>query len=164
MGWRYSSTILDLGTRWRWVVNFTPLPLYPWGNSTRYPLDRRLGEPQSVWTLRNRKSFASTGNRLFGHPSRSLVAIPTELSRLPDWTYTACILLLIRCTAIARMVKVYFCCGTTYSFGRVYTKGAQHATRHAAQHATRHILQSSSTVVSVMFLSCLFGLFKIDGS
>jgi hypothetical protein len=27
--WRYSSTILDLGTRWRWVVSFTPLPLCP---------------------------------------------------------------------------------------------------------------------------------------
>jgi hypothetical protein len=29
--WRYSSTILDLGTRWRWVVSFMPWPLYPWG-------------------------------------------------------------------------------------------------------------------------------------
>jgi hypothetical protein len=27
--WRYSSTILDLGTRWRWVVSYTPRPLYP---------------------------------------------------------------------------------------------------------------------------------------
>jgi hypothetical protein len=27
--WRYSSTILDLGTRWRYVVSFTPRPLYP---------------------------------------------------------------------------------------------------------------------------------------
>jgi hypothetical protein len=27
--WRYSSTILDLGIRWRLVVNFTPQPLYP---------------------------------------------------------------------------------------------------------------------------------------
>jgi hypothetical protein len=26
--WRYGSTILDLGTRWRSVVSFTPLPLY----------------------------------------------------------------------------------------------------------------------------------------
>jgi hypothetical protein len=36
--WRYSSTILDLSTTWRWVVNFTPRPHYP-----RNPLDRRLG-------------------------------------------------------------------------------------------------------------------------
>jgi hypothetical protein len=27
--WRYSSTFLDLDTRWRWVVSFRPLPLYP---------------------------------------------------------------------------------------------------------------------------------------
>jgi hypothetical protein len=48
--WRYSSTFLDLGTRWRWVVSFTPLPLYPRGKSSRYPLDRRLGGPESVST------------------------------------------------------------------------------------------------------------------
>jgi hypothetical protein len=39
--WRYSSTILNLGNRWRWVVSFTPWPLY-----LRHPLDRRLGGPQ----------------------------------------------------------------------------------------------------------------------
>jgi hypothetical protein len=38
---------LDLGTSWRWVVNFTPRPLYPRGRSPRYLLDRRLGGPQS---------------------------------------------------------------------------------------------------------------------
>jgi hypothetical protein len=38
---------LGLGTRWRWMVNFTPRPLYPRGKSPRYPLDRRLGGPQS---------------------------------------------------------------------------------------------------------------------
>jgi hypothetical protein len=27
--WRYSSTILDLGTGWRWVASFTLLPFYP---------------------------------------------------------------------------------------------------------------------------------------
>jgi hypothetical protein len=45
--WRYSSTILDLSTRWRWVVSFTLLQLYPRGKSTRYPFDRRVGGPQS---------------------------------------------------------------------------------------------------------------------
>jgi hypothetical protein len=29
------------------VVNFTPRPLYPRGKSPRYPLERRLGGPQS---------------------------------------------------------------------------------------------------------------------
>jgi hypothetical protein len=39
--------ILDLATRWRWVVSFVPQPLYPQGKSPWYPLDRRLGGPQS---------------------------------------------------------------------------------------------------------------------
>jgi hypothetical protein len=39
--------ILDLGTRWRWVVSFTPCLLYPQGKSPWYPLGRRLGGPQS---------------------------------------------------------------------------------------------------------------------
>jgi hypothetical protein len=38
---------LDLVTRWRGVVSFTPLPLYPRGKSPRYPLDRRQSGPQS---------------------------------------------------------------------------------------------------------------------
>jgi hypothetical protein len=46
--WRYSSTSLNLDTRWSWVVTFTPRPLYPRGNCPRYPLDRRLGGPQSL--------------------------------------------------------------------------------------------------------------------
>jgi hypothetical protein len=39
--------ILDLCTRWKSAVSFTPRPLYPPGKSPWYPLDRRLGGPQS---------------------------------------------------------------------------------------------------------------------
>jgi len=39
--------ILDLGPRWRWVVSFTPRPLYPHGKSPGYLLDRRLGGSHS---------------------------------------------------------------------------------------------------------------------
>jgi hypothetical protein len=35
--------ILNLGTRWRWVVSFMPRLLYPQGKNLRYPLNRRLG-------------------------------------------------------------------------------------------------------------------------
>jgi hypothetical protein len=39
-----SIAILDLSTRWRWMVSFMPpLP----GKNPRYPLDRRLGGPQN---------------------------------------------------------------------------------------------------------------------
>jgi hypothetical protein len=37
---------LDLGTTSRWVVTFTPLPLYPRRKNPRYPWDRKLGGPQ----------------------------------------------------------------------------------------------------------------------
>jgi hypothetical protein len=39
--------ILELGTRWRWVVSFTPRPLYLQSKSPWYPLDRRMDEPQN---------------------------------------------------------------------------------------------------------------------
>jgi hypothetical protein len=41
--WRYTSTILDLSTRWRLTVRFTLLPLYLRRTSPRYQLYRRLG-------------------------------------------------------------------------------------------------------------------------
>jgi hypothetical protein len=39
--------VLELGTRWRSVVNFTHRPLYSQGKSPWYPLDRRLDGPHS---------------------------------------------------------------------------------------------------------------------
>jgi hypothetical protein len=39
--------ILDLDTRWRWVVSLTPRPLYSQGKNPWYPLDRKLGGHQS---------------------------------------------------------------------------------------------------------------------
>jgi hypothetical protein len=44
---RYSSTILDLGTKWRRVISFTPWLIYPQGNRYGYPLDKRLGGTHS---------------------------------------------------------------------------------------------------------------------
>jgi hypothetical protein len=43
----YIVRILDLGTRWKWVVSFTSWPFYPQGKSPWYPLDRSPGGPQS---------------------------------------------------------------------------------------------------------------------
>jgi hypothetical protein len=39
--------IVDLGTGWSCVVSFAPRPFYPQRKSPWYPLDRRLGGPQS---------------------------------------------------------------------------------------------------------------------
>jgi hypothetical protein len=79
------SHFLDLGTSWRWVVNFTPRPLYPQGKSPQYPLDRRLGGPQNrSGRFGEVKILTPTGTRTPTPRSSSpqLVAIPTTLSRL----------------------------------------------------------------------------------
>jgi hypothetical protein len=50
--------ILDLGTRWRWVVGFTPRPLHSQGKILCYPLDREGGwAPEPIWTRWRRETF-----------------------------------------------------------------------------------------------------------
>jgi hypothetical protein len=65
--WRYSSTIRDLGTSWRWAVSFTPRPLYLRGKSPRYPLHRMLG----LYGVERRKILPLPGLKLqpLGHPA-----------------------------------------------------------------------------------------------
>jgi hypothetical protein len=63
-----------------------PLPLYLRGNSPRYLYCRRLGVPERrSGRYGEGKSLLSLRGlelRFLGRPARSLVAIPTELSRL----------------------------------------------------------------------------------
>jgi hypothetical protein len=76
---------LDLGTSWKLVVSFRPLLLYPRGTSPWYPLDRRLGEPQSPSGRHGEeKILDATGTRTPTPRSSSpyAVAIPTALPRL----------------------------------------------------------------------------------
>jgi hypothetical protein len=69
--WRYSSAILDLGIRGRWVVSFTPLPLYPRGKIPRYPLDRRLSGPQSQSGRCGEETILYCQESKSGRPARS---------------------------------------------------------------------------------------------
>jgi hypothetical protein len=71
--WRYSSTILDLGIRWRRLVNIAPRQFTP-----PHPLDRRLGGPQSRSGCRGEKSLAPAENRT---PAVQPVAVLTQLSQ-----------------------------------------------------------------------------------
>jgi hypothetical protein len=43
---RIAPRIPDIGSRWSWVVIFTPQPLYSQGKGPWYPLDRTLGGHQ----------------------------------------------------------------------------------------------------------------------
>jgi hypothetical protein len=64
---------LDHGTRWKWVANFTPLPLYP--------LDRRLGEPQNRSGRCEEKNIAkSNPGRPASSPFVHLLSYITILS------------------------------------------------------------------------------------
>jgi hypothetical protein len=55
--------LFDLGTRWRWLVNFTPLPLYPHWN----PLVTAWWTPEP---------FCSMSNNLFNF------SVPTQRHRV----------------------------------------------------------------------------------
>jgi len=55
-----AARIHNLGTRWRGVVSFTPRKLYYAWRSPWYPLDWRLGGPQS-------RSGRDAGERNFQH-------------------------------------------------------------------------------------------------
>jgi hypothetical protein len=60
----YGRYNLSVGIRWRWVVSFTPRPLYPRGKRPRYRFNwRHCGSLQLVWMLWRRENFlSSTGN------------------------------------------------------------------------------------------------------
>jgi hypothetical protein len=77
--------ILDLGTRWRWVVSFTLRPLCPQGKSHWYLLDRRLGGPQSF--------FGCGGEEKNSQPRREsnprTPIVQPVAQRYTDWAITA---------------------------------------------------------------------------
>jgi hypothetical protein len=74
--WRYSSTILDLGTRRGLAVSFTALTLYILEKSPRYPLDRRLVGPQSA--------LDAVEKRKILHCRQSSPAVQPETRRYTD--------------------------------------------------------------------------------
>jgi hypothetical protein len=81
--WRYNSTILDLGIRWRWELISTLRPLYPRGKSPRYELYRRLGGPQSrSGSYEVEKNILALPENEPRPSNQQPVTIPTELSWL----------------------------------------------------------------------------------
>jgi hypothetical protein len=63
------------------MVSFTTRPLYPWGKSLRYPLDRRLGGPQSRSGRHGEVKILVYPGTLNSDPS----LIQPEASRYTDW-------------------------------------------------------------------------------
>ena len=77
--------MLKSGIRWRWVVNSTPLPLYPRGRIAVLIQREAVLAPEQVWTfLWGEKCLQPTGISAPDRPASSVVAIPTKLLRLPN--------------------------------------------------------------------------------
>jgi hypothetical protein len=80
--WRYSSAILDVGTRWRCVVSFTPRPLLLSGKKPgTHWIGGLVGLRACLGSVEFRKSFPLPGSKPL-QSSLYPVAILTELSRL----------------------------------------------------------------------------------
>jgi hypothetical protein len=91
--WRYSPSLLDLVTRWRWVVSFTPLPLYLLGNEPPVPIGWEAGwAPEPVYTLWKREKSCTAGNQTWAvqpvahhYTDSPLNVILPYMSRSPKW-------------------------------------------------------------------------------
>jgi hypothetical protein len=68
--------VLNLCNRWRWVINITPRLFYAWERTTV------LTGLEAGWVPE--KYIATSGIRTPDRPVRSLVTIPTTISRLQN--------------------------------------------------------------------------------
>jgi hypothetical protein len=72
-------TIVNLSTWWRWVVTFTPGPLYLW-ERTLCQFNRRLGRPpDQVWMFWRRETCLALDG--IGTPDRSARSIVRSVNR-----------------------------------------------------------------------------------
>jgi len=80
--WGKAPLILNLGTKWRRVVKFISGCFTP-GKETRWPMNRRMGAPQSMCGLFgyqiNLFPLLSIEIHSLGRPARSLFTVPAGL-------------------------------------------------------------------------------------
>jgi hypothetical protein len=103
-----SPRILDLGSRWTPVVSFTPRPLYPQGKTAPYPLDRRLGGPQS-------RSGHGEEEKI---PSSCRYSNPRSSSSLPDAmivSYPGSSMVAWQAKGKVLIIRVCYCTGIRFN-------------------------------------------------
>jgi hypothetical protein len=96
--------ILNLGTRWRWIANFTPRLFYSRRKEPRCFLNRRLGGPRNGLDIfeKRKKSFAYRGILNPDRPTRSLC--PTLYVLPQHWYLSARLLCLTPHKAVTLVV------------------------------------------------------------
>jgi hypothetical protein len=62
-----ASRILNLSSKWRWVVSFTPRPICPGVKNLRYLLDMRLCATQSWTKFSANRTVINLGNKCKTH-------------------------------------------------------------------------------------------------
>jgi hypothetical protein len=101
--------VLDLGTKWRWVISFTVQPLYPEGKSFWCPLNRRLGGLQ---TRSGRGGEEKNSQPLPGLEPPIIQPVAqrytTELSRLLRGQYRICFRAHVTIQRLATVVRDSF--------------------------------------------------------
>jgi hypothetical protein len=74
--WRYSSAVLDLSTRWRWVVSFMPQPLYPQVKSPHW-IEGWMGSRAALGAVKKMEISCPCRQSNPGRPDNSLVTMLT---------------------------------------------------------------------------------------
>jgi hypothetical protein len=101
--WGYSVTILDLPTRWRWMINSTSRPLIL--GERRYPLDRRLSRSQSrSGRCGAEKDSCLSQESKLGRPARSPSLYRLRYKHKTDIMYLARVTLKARCDTTSQFV------------------------------------------------------------
>lgn len=72
--------ILTLGSRWKWMIRFTSLPLCSREKGPRHPLNGRLGErkmrSESFGEEKDHLPLSEVENRILGSPQNALYQLP----------------------------------------------------------------------------------------
>jgi hypothetical protein len=135
-----SPLILNPSTRWRWVINFTPRPFKK--KQLPYPLNGRLGGPQS-WSGRfEKESLAPLRIQTPYRPARSLVTIPTGWFKMQwSWSGTVTSGCSARmCAVTAQTARVSFlgvCTRLTTKQNRNKSDTTARARTHTQMHPTK---------------------------
>jgi hypothetical protein len=99
--WRYSSTFLNLGTKWRWVVSLTLVPLQPPRKGARYPLERSCVYPRVNVDAVEKRKILYWRELNPGSPARKL----GSFSNFFSWMLSFSVFLLER-----NCHEIQFCC------------------------------------------------------